>query len=88
MAPPPPLPRFVHREIYRTVDSICTKCFLTVANADREEDLAQIEAAHTCNELDRSPLVHFDRAGYFDGANLRSDIDSNSSQLRDDITHH
>jgi hypothetical protein len=32
-----------------TFDSICTKCFLTVAHRRAEAELAAIEEAHICN---------------------------------------
>ena len=34
-----------------TWDSICTKCYLTVQTAIREEDLAGAERSHDCMEL-------------------------------------
>jgi hypothetical protein len=42
--------RFPHRSNEDgTFDSICPVCFITVANAAREEDLAAFECGHVCD---------------------------------------
>jgi hypothetical protein len=38
-----------------TIDSICLRCFLTVAKADIGSDLQELEAAHQCP--DKDPLI-------------------------------
>lgn len=46
----PPLPDFVRRpKSDGTTDSICTRCFLTVATATWEADLDSAEQGHECN---------------------------------------
>jgi hypothetical protein len=43
------LPQFVRRTNRDgTVDSICTLCFMTAANAGREVELPEMEAFHQC----------------------------------------
>ena len=43
---------FYHRRNHDgTWDSICMKCFLTVTNAPKEEDLESSEECHDCAEL-------------------------------------
>jgi hypothetical protein len=37
-----------------THDSICTKCFVTVATAKNEPELEGHESAHVCNPVDVS----------------------------------
>jgi hypothetical protein len=49
---------FVHRSRYGSFDSICTKCYKTIANEDVESDLAQLESSHQCSGLDLAYLVH------------------------------
>lgn len=45
-----PLPDFVRRcNQDGTTDSICTKCFVTVATATWEADLASAEQRHKCD---------------------------------------
>jgi hypothetical protein len=41
-----------------TYDSICTRCFRTIANANEEADLAAAEEAHNCSlaDLDRAMI--------------------------------
>jgi hypothetical protein len=38
-----------------TIDSICLRCFLTVARADIGSDLKGLEAAHRCKN--KEPLI-------------------------------
>jgi hypothetical protein len=42
-----------------TWDSICTKCFLTVARCKTESDLAEFEKAHICNSAFLADRGHF-----------------------------
>lgn len=45
-------PEFKHRHNREgRWDSICMKCFLTVATSAKEEDLVVAEKAHDCSEL-------------------------------------
>jgi hypothetical protein len=39
-------------------DSICLECFLTIATAEHEAELADREANHICKDLDTSPTSH------------------------------
>jgi len=50
--------QFVHRnnESRKTWDSICTRCFRTVATERLEADLANDEATHTCRAGDLERL--------------------------------
>lgn len=42
--------KFAHRKNPdRTVDSICTRCFKTIANVENEADLPRIEQRHFCD---------------------------------------
>lgn len=42
--------KFAHRRNPdRTVDSICTRCFKTIANVENEAELARIEQRHYCD---------------------------------------
>jgi hypothetical protein len=44
---------FHHRvNVDGTIDSICLRCFLTVAKADIGSDLQELEAAHQCPDKD------------------------------------
>jgi len=44
------LPRFPHRQNPdRSWDSICRECYVTIANALTEEELAGHEEVHKCN---------------------------------------
>jgi hypothetical protein len=44
------LPSFAHRRnADGSYDSICTKCYATIASAAREEALSSIESAHVCD---------------------------------------
>jgi hypothetical protein len=58
--------RFPHRRNQDgTYDSICSSCFMTIATREVEAELAQDEAAHSCNgeaslglrSFDREPLI-------------------------------
>jgi hypothetical protein len=45
-------PPFQHRDNEDgSFDSICTRCFLTVAGADEEDQLASHEAIHVCSPI-------------------------------------
>ena len=51
-------PKFPHRmNRDGTIDSICPRCYATIATSTREADLERIEAAHVCNP---SRLSYFD----------------------------
>ena len=50
MATFPPFVRRHNRD--STIDSICTKCFQTIASALCEDDLAAPEQTHVCVPLD------------------------------------
>ena len=44
---------FVHRKNPdSTIDSICMKCYLTVATATAEDDLSAAESKHNCAARD------------------------------------
>ena len=44
------LTSFAHRRNFDgSYDSICTKCFATVAMAEKEEELSPAESAHLCD---------------------------------------
>jgi hypothetical protein len=44
------IPRFTkRRNIDSSIDSICTKCFQTIASAGSEEELAEHEEKHFCD---------------------------------------
>jgi hypothetical protein len=46
--------QYAHRPNYDgTVDSICKSCYLTVARAYREADLAHLELRHLCQPVER-----------------------------------
>lgn len=48
-------PSFPHRRnADESYDSICAKCFVTVANVQNEWELARHESAHNCNPWDLS----------------------------------
>jgi hypothetical protein len=51
---------FIHRLRSGTVDSICTRCYRTIAKETREDDLAKHEWAHHCDGLDFLGLLHPD----------------------------
>jgi hypothetical protein len=43
-------PSFAHRRNRNgSYDSICTKCYATVASAESEEALSSLESAHVCD---------------------------------------
>jgi hypothetical protein len=69
--------QYAHRPNYDgTVDSICKSCYLTVARAYREADLAHLELRHICQPLERrraTRVVHrvFDPAGVANGMNAK-----------------
>jgi len=57
-----------------TLDSVCKLCYLTVARAFREIDLAQLEMRHVCQPVERrraTRVVHqvFDPSKRQSGAN-------------------
>jgi 1,4-dihydroxy-2-naphthoyl-CoA synthase len=41
-----------------TTDSICLKCFMTIASKERKADLAASEAAHECGGFDLAYSLH------------------------------
>jgi len=54
-----PRPTFPHRRNPDgTFDSICTKCFATVATKTQESDLQDAEAAHICPGLDLRRILY------------------------------
>jgi hypothetical protein len=54
-----PLPFAHRRNPDASVDSICTKCFQTIASEDNEDKLIAHEERHMCN-----PNWQFSRARY------------------------
>jgi hypothetical protein len=47
------LPAFPHRKNSdNTFDSICSKCFATIARSSKEIDLKDAEVAHICQGFD------------------------------------
>lgn len=52
-------PTFPHRRnADGTYDSICTKCFVTVASTNNEADLLKAEEAHICSGLDLDRIFY------------------------------
>jgi hypothetical protein len=49
MASPAHIPFIRRHKSYRTFDSTCTRCFLTVATDNREAEVDQAERSHVCN---------------------------------------
>ena len=51
----PLIPTFAHRSAEYGVDSICRRCFVTVATVEEESDLELFERQHVCDPeiLDR-----------------------------------
>ena len=49
---------FAHRVRNWSVDSICTKCHLTVARAETESELSGLEGNHRCEGLDLEDFIH------------------------------
>ena len=45
----PLIPTFAHRSAEHGVDSICTRCFVTVATVEEESDLDHFERQHVCD---------------------------------------
>ena len=45
-----------------TIDSICSRCFATVATEGKESDLKEAEDAHVCSDAD---LYRASRGGRF-----------------------
>jgi hypothetical protein len=59
-----PFEQFAHRENGDgTIDSICSRCFVTIANALNEADLKRAETRHICD-----PAV----LGYFESLKKES----------------
>jgi hypothetical protein len=55
-------PSFPHRHNANgTYDSICTRCFVTVATVRNEAELAGRESAHICDPVD---LCRLDQGAY------------------------
>jgi hypothetical protein len=54
-------PQFAkRRNINSSIDSICTKCFMTVASACSEEELGEHEAKHVCDPYGEFSSMWFD----------------------------
>jgi hypothetical protein len=51
-------PKFAHRVRIWSVDSICTECHLTVARAETESELSELEGNHRCEGLDLDDFIH------------------------------
>jgi hypothetical protein len=52
-------PDFPHRRKPNgTFDSLCTRCFRTVANADTEAELRAAESAHDCKGFNMGEVMH------------------------------
>jgi len=46
------LPQFPHRHnVDGTYDSICVRCFVTIAHVSIEAELTEFEASHTCDPI-------------------------------------
>lgn len=61
-------PSFPHRQnTDGTHDSICTKCFVTVATVMNESELAGHESAHVCNPSYEYRFSQSARVPYEDG---------------------
>jgi len=59
MLPVTPVAYGRRRNLDGTIDSICRKCFVTVATARREAGLHRAERSHTC---DPNVLEYWNRA--------------------------
>jgi len=46
-----------------SIDSICTKCYQTIASADSVSDLAAAEESHLCDPNGEFNLQHMDSHG-------------------------
>jgi hypothetical protein len=54
-------PSFARRRNQNSsIDSICTKCFLTIASAGAEEELAAHEENHVCDPFGKFGSMRFD----------------------------
>jgi hypothetical protein len=52
-------PMFPHRHNPDgTIDSICARCFVTIATEGRESDLQEAEDAHICSGLNLSRISY------------------------------
>lgn len=52
-------PEFPHRRKPNgTFDSICTRCFLTIGNADTEAELRAAERVHDCKGFDLCQIMN------------------------------
>jgi hypothetical protein len=49
---------FLHPKRVGEIDSLCTKCYLTIANAETMEELTAAESAHISGGLKLAKLVH------------------------------
>ena len=59
---PEPLPEgnYARQQRYdRTIDSICTRCFLVVGRGCNEADLAHLESKHLCQLVERRQAIRF-----------------------------
>jgi hypothetical protein len=53
-------PSFPHRQNRdRSFDSICPRCFATIANEKSESDLAAFDRDHVCDPVVMSDRAHF-----------------------------
>jgi hypothetical protein len=50
--------RFMHRLRIGSVDSICTKCERTIASAETESELGQLERIHQCEGFDSAASIN------------------------------
>jgi hypothetical protein len=54
-----PRPMFPHRHNPDgTIDSICIRCFATIATEYDEADLRKVEEAHICSGLDLGRILY------------------------------
>ena len=51
MGPEEQQPHFVRRYTEAGIDSICTRCFATVATVKKEADLGRFEREHKCDPM-------------------------------------
>jgi hypothetical protein len=51
------LAAFLHPKHGGKVDSLCTKCYLTIATAETVEELVAPESAHLCEGMKLGALV-------------------------------
>jgi hypothetical protein len=54
-------PQFVRRTQFGMVDSICTRCFRTIASTTHGDDLDAAEGSHVCARIDLASLHYPDK---------------------------